>query len=171
MTLRDQDCVVSGCPRKASPTIHIVPMCSAHGWEIAQGYRAEVLQLAQREAAETEARRTEKRERNAGNREGALVYYVQIGDYIKIGFSTRLRKRYSTLRADRLLAIEPGGPELERQRHREFSDERIDLKRENFRPSERLTAHVAALHARYGLPHWATAPRTSVVTRSPKETP
>lgn len=168
---RAEDCVVSGCPRKASPSIHVVPICSAHGWEIAQGYRAEVLQLAEREEAASTAKRHEKREAAAGNREGSLVYYVQIGDYIKIGHSARLRRRYTTLRADRLLAIEPGGPEVERERHRDFAAERIDLKRENFRPSERLLEHVASLHHRYGLPHWATAPRTSVVTRQIKEKP
>jgi hypothetical protein len=100
-----------------------------------------------------------------GNEGGdPVVYYVRIGDYVKIGFSTRLRNRLASLRADELLAVEPGGPELERQRHKEFSSERIDLRRENFRPSERLEAHIEAIRAEHGLPHWATLPRTSEIT-------
>lgn len=163
--MRAEDCVVSECPRKASGRISIVPMCAYHALQIAMTFRADVLEVAKREQAKVTESRRENRERAAGNREGALVYYVQIGDYIKIGHSARLKRRFATLRADLLLAIEPGGLELERQRHREFSDERIDLKRENFRPSARLTDHIRELHDRYGLPHWATHPRTSVVTR------
>ena len=76
----------------------------------------------------------------------SFVYYVRIGDHVKIGFTTRLRQRLSDLRVDHenLLAVEPGGRELETQRHREFAAERVG-KRENFNPSPRLLAHIKAL--------------------------
>lgn len=161
-----EDCVVANCPRKASGRVSIVPICNRHGIDIAKVFRGEVLELAKREDADRTERAHEKREQSAGNREGSLVYYVQIGDYIKIGFSTRLRRRYATLRADRLLAIEPGGPELERARHRDFAADRIDMRRENFRQSQSLLEHIADLRDCYGLPHWATEPRTSIITRA-----
>jgi hypothetical protein len=43
-----------------------------------------------------------------------------------------------------VVAIELGGWELEHQRHREFSEERIG-RREDFRLSDRLKVHIEAL--------------------------
>ena len=172
--MRAEDCVVSKCPRKASGRIPMVPMCAYHGLQIGLLFRDDVLALAQREQADKEYARTEANAAKRGNREGELVYYVRIGGYVKIGYSARLRNRYASLRADELLAVEPGGRDLESHRHSQFAAERIDLRRENFRPSARLQEHISEIHAHYGLPHWATVPRTTVVTakpRPPKETP
>lgn len=140
-------------------------LCYEHGLEIARAYTRRIVADEERKAIERAERVYERRQREAGNREGALVYYALIGDYIKIGFSTRLRNRLTTLRVDHLLAIEPGGPEMERERHHDFAIERIDLRRENFRPSERLLDHIEHLRERYGLPHWATRPRTTTISR------
>ncbi len=76
----------------------------------------------------------------------AQVYYVRIGDYVKIGYSINVAQRMRSLRVDpdALLATEPGGLMLEQQRHAQFADERVG-KRENFNPSRRLLAHIAAL--------------------------
>lgn len=83
----------------------------------------------------------------------AVVYYVRIGDHVKIGTSTNLKMRLSQLRldADAVLATEPGSYELERQRHREFDAERIG-RREDFNPSRRLLAHIETVRAEHGDP-------------------
>lgn len=162
--MRAEDCVVSECPRKASGRVPMVPMCNYHALQIAMLFRSDVLAVAEREQVDASTQRAEAKAARSGNREGALVYYAQIGNYIKIGFSTRLQARMRTLRVDKLLAIEPGGPELERQRHIDFAAERVDLRRENFRASPALLGHISETRQKYGLPLWATRPRTSEVT-------
>jgi hypothetical protein len=158
-------CGAPGCEERACRDIRTLPLCYEHGLEIARVYEARIMADCQRETEAATDRRFRRFLVKQGNEGGdPVVYYVRIGDYIKIGFSTRLRNRLASLRADELLAVEPGGPEMERQRHKEFASERIDLRRENFRPSERLEAHIEAVRAEHGLPHWATLPRTSEIT-------
>lgn len=75
------------------------------------------------------------------------VYYVRLSpDIIKIGYTTNLPLRVAALRVDpdALLASEPGGRDVERRRHEEFAAERIS-RREDFKPSARLLAHIASL--------------------------
>lgn len=166
-TWRNSDCMVPTCDNWASLDIRILPICYEHGYEISKSYKMRLQHDLRMDAREREELRERTIERNAireGNRQGGVVYYAQIGDYIKIGYSTRLRDRFRTLRADRLLAIEPGPPELERQRHREFTSERIDRRRENFRPSDRLREHIETIHTEHPLPVWATLPRTSEIS-------
>lgn len=166
-TWRGSDCMVPHCDRWASLDIRILPICYEHGYEISQSYRLRLqhdIKMQHMKDQEATVQRVERIEKQVGNRTGGVVYYAQIGDYIKIGFSTRLRNRLRTLRVDRLLACEPGGPEIERQRHKEFASDRIDLRRENFRPSDRLTAHIKATLEEHELPVWATLPRTSEIT-------
>lgn len=163
-TWRGHTCSVGYCDQPASLDVRTLPLCHQHGWEVARVFRERIMYEAQQRDAEAATRRFEVYQADRGNRTGAMVYYARIGDYIKIGYSTRLRNRLSALRVDELLACEPGTPELEQQRHREFATERIDLRRENFRPSERLKAHIEAKRAEHGLPEWATRPRTSKIT-------
>lgn len=163
------ECSVQGCGHLANRDVRLLPICYEHGLEVARRYALRIVADERRAAAKTARSRVEKAETKAGNREGSLVYYVRIGNYIKVGYSTRLRSRFTTLRADELLAVEPGGAELERQRHEEFDLERIDRRRENFADSDRLLQHIAALNEKHGLPRWATLPRTSIITRRTEE--
>jgi hypothetical protein len=86
----------------------------------------------------------------------SVVYYVQLGDHIKIGYSARLRERLHALRAepDALLAVEPGGRRLEDKRHQQFAHLRIKSRWENFEPGDELLAHIADLKAEHGLPDY-----------------
>lgn len=79
--------------------------------------------------------------------DGAVVYYVRHGDHVKIGRTTDLQSRLRSLYLDpdALLATEPGGQQLETQRHAQFADERVYANRELFNPSRRLLAHISAL--------------------------
>lgn len=80
-----------------------------------------------------------------------VVYYVRLGEYIKIGTTVNLAKRLNALQADHdpdaLLATEPGDRQVEAQRHGQFYEDRVFHNRELFRPSERLLEHIAALKA------------------------
>lgn len=52
----------------------------------------------------------------------AVVYYLRFDARVKIGTSVRPRQRLAAIRHDELLAFEPGGRDLEQQRHREFAE-------------------------------------------------
>lgn len=97
-----------------------------------------------------EARRRELIEAAAP---GSVVYYVRLGDHVKIGYTVNLRQRMGDLRADMadVLAVEPGGRELESQRHREWARHRLG-RRENFVPVPALLEHIKATRAKYGDP-------------------
>lgn len=75
-----------------------------------------------------------------------VVYYLLLGDRIKIGTTIHLRNRLKSLRVDdrAVLATEPGGLELERRRHLQFATERLG-RREDFAISARLMDHIRSL--------------------------
>ena len=106
--------------------------------------------LAKETADERAALRAE---RKAAFERQSQVYYVRIGDHIKIGYTVNMYQRLIGLRvsAEDVLATEPGARALEAQRHAEFAAERIGRK-ENFNPSPRLLAHIEAVKAEHGEP-------------------
>jgi hypothetical protein len=75
------------------------------------------------------------------------VYYVRIGDVIKIGTTGAFKQRMNTLMPDEILAVEPGGLQLERLRHREFAHLRV--RGERFSPGDDLMAHIASVRAEH----------------------
>lgn len=73
-----------------------------------------------------------------------LVYYILFGNRIKIGITSSLRSRLDSLpRGLRVLATEPGGRAVERERHEQFADCRVGG--EWFRMTRPLLVHVANL--------------------------
>lgn len=79
-----------------------------------------------------------------------VVYYVRFADRIKIGTTICLRGRIDTLPHDEILATEPGGAEVERERHMQFAEYWITG--EWFRAGPLLLRHVADLAEKYPLP-------------------
>lgn len=80
------------------------------------------------------------------------VYYILRGGLIKIGTTTDLRGRMQALLPEAVLAIEPGGQPLEKQRHRQFVDSKVTGQREWFHPSPELAAHIMAVVSAHGEP-------------------
>lgn len=80
------------------------------------------------------------------------VYYIQFGDRIKIGTTTNVKRRLSVLPYDSLLALEPGGLDLERARLRAFEGQRIPTQREWFNDHDELRSHIAEIVAEHGDP-------------------
>jgi hypothetical protein len=79
------------------------------------------------------------------------VYYIRLGDRVKIGWSANVTRRISELPTEQLLAVEPGDRQLERDRHVQF----IHLSaagREWFRLAPDLLAHVTQLRHLHGDP-------------------
>lgn len=153
-------------------------VCFDCGWRIAQRFRDKILgeNRAERSRAfRGQLRKSEERARlhqehleaigwsgQDKQPEGSsFVYYVAIGDHVKIGYTSRLRQRLSALRVgvDDLLAVEIGGHEQEQLRHKQFDDARVSRRWENFRRSDDLMAHIAELREHNGIPLWLTLRR------------
>lgn len=77
----------------------------------------------------------------------SLVYYIRIGQYIKIGHTINLHQRVRFYPPDaELMAYEYGDRPLEQRRLRQFLRDRRE-RLEWFSPSDELLAHVARLRA------------------------
>lgn len=75
------------------------------------------------------------------------VYYVRVGELIKIGVTKDLRQRLTHYPpGSQLLAVERGGEDLESRRHAQFRHLLADRK-EWFHPGAELLAHVEKLAA------------------------
>lgn len=96
----------------------------------------------------------------------SVVYYIARGTHIKIGVTTDFVNRMGALQPDKVLAVEPGGRDLEKARHCQFSRAYLigQRGRELFVRTEELLAHVEQVVAKYGRPpvtleheHWRWA--------------
>jgi hypothetical protein len=103
--------------------------------------------IAEREA-QMEA---EKQRARAERQANAVVYYVHRGNRIKIGTTTVGEKRWNTW-GGALLTTEPGGRELEHERHERFAAARIGTS-EWFQATPQLLAWIATLQ-RLQLERW-----------------
>lgn len=75
----------------------------------------------------------------------SVVYYMRVGNRVKIGYSTNLASRIASVMPEEVLAVEPGGRLLEGVRHRQFAELRVT--REWFRHESPLTEHIEKLQA------------------------
>jgi len=74
---------------------------------------------------------------------GEVVYYMRIGNRVKIGWSTNLPSRLCDINPEELMVTEPGNRILERVRHDQFAELRSHG--EWFRLEDRLSAHIEEL--------------------------
>jgi hypothetical protein len=93
----------------------------------------------------------ERRQAEQAARE-CWVYYIRVGRLIKIGMTTNLAGRFSSLRPNEVLAIEPGGSEREVAMHQQFAELRAGG--EYFHPGAALQQHVTELRQELGSPAW-----------------
>ncbi len=142
---------------------HPIALCQAHRIEIAIAVVPELLRdqlmCALRGAAEPPAVRADlvaqaravEIDSMLGGVHDSLVYFIANGGRIKIGYTTNLKSRLSSLalRRDSVLLALEGGPELERALHAHFTAYRsgntewFDLAPEVFR-------YIAAPHPSRG---------------------
>jgi len=73
-----------------------------------------------------------------------IVYYLRVGETIKIGTSGNPRGRFTQLWHDELLAFERGGRPVEQRRHKQFGEFR-HARTEYFAPHPALDRHIAEL--------------------------
>lgn len=100
-----------------------------------------------REDEQYEADKASLRQDRAG-----FVYYLRIGERIKVGYSVDVKRRMRAYPpGSQLLAVEPGDRELERQRHHQFAGSRTDG-REWFRPTPDIDELIEQLVQQHGDP-------------------
>lgn len=80
------------------------------------------------------------------------IYYVRVGDQVKIGYSADVKRRMRAYPPDsHLLAVHPGTRELETELHQRFAGSRA-AGREWFRETVDLVEHMAQVVAQFGEP-------------------
>ncbi len=81
-----------------------------------------------------------------------FVYFLRVGERIKIGYSVDVKRRMREYPpGSELLAVEPGDRDLETQRHRQFAGSLLDG-REWFRPTPDVLELVDEIVKTYGEP-------------------
>lgn len=78
-----------------------------------------------------------------------FVYYLQVGELIKIGYTQTPERRLKSYPPDsKLLAIHPGTIKTEQQVHHKFFNY-LTHGREWFTPSEEITEHIQNVHEQF----------------------
>jgi len=77
-----------------------------------------------------------------------VVYYMLLGNRVKIGTTTNMAKRKQSIGAEAVLAFEPGDAALERERHDQFADLRTHA--EWFRYESPLVEWIEQVRERHG---------------------
>jgi hypothetical protein len=73
----------------------------------------------------------------------SVVYYMRLGNRVKIGWTNNLAQRVSQIQPEELLATEPGGVVTETERHEQFKTLRVVG--EWFRYEGSLVDHISRL--------------------------
>lgn len=112
---------------------------------------AEIYAAREREAA-AQAKLDALKPGSFGDAAGAVVYYIRLGKYVKIGTTTKLKQRMRDLMPDEVLAVEPGSYDLESTLHAQFADIRFSPSLEYFELTDKLGDHIDAVVAKHGPP-------------------
>lgn len=157
-------CGVNGCDRDPWQES---PLCKPHAWDVwfklsleRDRFGAEIAEAM--EAAERHAERQNGIDRVWEEHHArwykpdapftskpGMIYYLQVGEHIKIGFSSNLDSRLKSYPPNsKLLAQHPGTFETERSIHKKFQDN-LAMRREWFNPSPELDRHIQDVHQQF----------------------
>lgn len=106
--------------------------------------------MSQRDSERVRERREAGHRWRAQREARSVVYYMRLGNRVKIGYTIDIATRCSSIQPEELLATERGGKGLEEQRHGQF--DKLRVVGEWFRYEGALVAHVAALQHDVGQP-------------------
>lgn len=147
------DCVVADCAEPAVMASQVLPVCEKH---LIVGYREMSQYLTTRQQmgeVEPEPYKSPTPAKPKSRLPGVLgiptiepgwyVYYMRFGDRVKIGVTSNLPVRLEGIPNDELLTAELGSYELEKQRHREFAQHRVNG--EWFRLGPELKQHIQSV--------------------------
>lgn len=129
------------------------PVCSAHAvqlWRHVNKHMDHLVGGSEDAGPTPRVAKTAVRKIAPNGRSTAVVYYLRIGELIKIGTTNNLNQRLKAYPPDReVLALERGGTGLEALRLRQFRH-LLAGRREWFTPADDLLAHIDQVRARAG---------------------
>lgn len=138
-------CVWSGCSGR--PDMGEVPLCFDHYYTVINHWRAPA-----KRRAEAKDKLDRGGKLTTSDPAPGWLYYVQVGDLIKIGYAQNVRARLTAYPPNTvLLAVEPGTRRLERERHLNFRPFLAEG-REWYRADAELMEWVAKVRAEHGDP-------------------
>jgi hypothetical protein len=137
-----------------------LPLCKYHQARLLADFRRERNASYQKGVNFHIDGRVEQHRTEQATRDSATVYFIRAGHRIKIGVSQDPQRRLSAIRTGgsaarplgldtrnaRLIATEPGGPQRERELHRQFAHVRETG--EWFRSCPELTSYINSLPER-----------------------
>lgn len=140
-------CCAPHCIRQASPLAADVPLCNQHFAAVVRSYNT---LAARTDTPDVPCKCAPRIGKNYPS--PSQVYYLTVRPgVVKIGYTHYLITRIVAVRrtvAD-LLATEPGGREVERDRHRQFAADRVGAHKEDFNVSPELARHITAMRAQH----------------------
>jgi hypothetical protein len=148
-------CVWPGCGVES--LVHVGPLCWTHANIITDA----VIEASHSKVTNAHANAAMQRQREAEDRkklaeirgqQPGWIYYVRVGDRVKIGYSVDVKNRMRAYPPEsRLLAVHPGTRQLETEMHRRFAGSRA-AGREWFRETPDLVEHITEAVAQFGEP-------------------
>lgn len=140
-------CAFEDCTDRA--TYHNTPLCREHAaqvWKLVE--QQEPTEYRQLVLGEVKPVAPKPRKSYRSNRPGH-IYYLQVGDRVKIGFTTDLYRRMTEYPPNAvLLATHPGTPAMEKELHQDFRRYLADG-REWFDPNPSLDTHLQKVLEKY----------------------
>lgn len=103
--------------------------------------------IANAQQSQENGRRWNERRQELRRGHDPVVYYMRLGDRVKIGTTKNIMARLETFNPEELMALEKGGHSVERARHRTFDDLRTSG--EWFRLEHPLDAFVALVGSNF----------------------
>lgn len=152
-------CVWPECGARLLPGYRCGPLCTWHATSVVEAMASQHqtrrrITHATAAAANRAARESEQataREAAKGTQPG-WVYYVRVGDRVKIGYSADVKRRMRAYPpGSHLLAAHPGTAQLETEMHQRFAGSRA-AGREWFRETADLTEHIGQVVEQFGEP-------------------
>ncbi|MDI3330691.1 MAG: GIY-YIG nuclease family protein [Micrococcus sp.] len=148
-----------------------LPLCEIHGWDVwhiyqertvngdgplaairrRRNWEAEQAKMLQQKLAESDSSwERHLAERQARNTAPGTIYYLRMGDRIKIGFTRDLQQRLAAYPPHtEVLATHPGTFQLEAEMHQKFKAHRAE-RREWFHPHAEIDAHIETVRQQFG---------------------
>jgi hypothetical protein len=117
--LTTDECVWPNCAAPRSAKMPGMPICDRHAIATYRKVEVTLREAVPPRPKLVEPTKRTKAFRNARDRMGT-VYFMRFGRLVKIGFSTNIRSRVSSLRPDELLATMPGTLRDEDALHHKF---------------------------------------------------
>jgi hypothetical protein len=124
-------------------------LSDALGW---MGLQSQLTDLQRQRLTEANAVKKTADKIQGKSDAGGFVYYIRINGRIKIGYAKDVRARTRHYPpGSELLAVEPGTPQNERERHQDFNRFLVEG-REWFTESPAITEHIRNVRALHGDP-------------------